>query len=173
MKYLFASALVFLIAVAISGCGYSPREIRTESATETGISGTYSVILYGDRHGNDLESVAILAKEGGPYTFVPFAPEFDYRIVKHVDAKNALSMGKDFVSFHPDFARSELAGIVDEHGNLIGYEIRPLYHPFVYGLSDVLDVSYWKGNDTILVKVKLRQDIERRLVDSGAVHGHW
>jgi len=43
--------------------------LYTASANPAEISGTYTVLLYGARHSNDLETVAILAKQESPYTF--------------------------------------------------------------------------------------------------------
>ena len=173
MKHIFASIIMLLfLAAAISSCGLSlKQEIQTESATGAEISGMYSLILYGGRHGNDLESVAILAREDAPYTIVPYAREFDYKIIKHVPAKEALAKAYKFVSFHPAFSQTQLARIVDSSGRVLGYEIRPLYAPYTYGLSDVLDIYYWKKDDKVFVKMRLKEEIENKIISGGGGKG--
>lgn len=173
MKRLLTLIMVFFVAVANSGCALSlKQEIRTESATETEIAGAYSLVLYGARHGNDLESVAILAKDDAPYTIVPYAPAFDYRIMKHLDAKDALARGKAFVSFHPAFSQAQLARIADSSGRVIGYEIRPIYHAFTFGISDVLDIFYWRSDDKVFVKMRLKEEVENKIMGGAGVHDH-
>ncbi len=165
--------MAFFIAVVSSGCGLSlKQEIRTESAAEKEVSGVYSLILYGGRTGEDMETAAILDREDDSYTIVPYAPDFDYRIIKHLPAKEALADAYRFVSFHPSFSHAQLARIVDSSGAVIGYEVRPLYMTFTYGLSDVLDISYWRRGEKVFVKVKLKEAIERMLMEGGGGRGH-
>lgn len=44
---------------------------------------------------------------------------------------------------------------MDFNDRIIGYEIRPLYKPFVYGMSDMIEVDYWLLKDG-KVKVTIR-----------------
>jgi hypothetical protein len=173
LKRLLPAIMAFFIAVVSSGCALSlKREIRTEDAADNEVSGTYSLILYGGRHGNDLETVAILDREDDSYTIVPYTPDFDYRIIKHLPAKEALVYSYRFVGFHPSFSRAQLARIVNSSGAVIGYEIRPLYMRFTYGLADVLDISYWRKGEEVFVKMKLKQSIEMMIMDGGDGRGH-
>ncbi len=171
LKHIKLSVLIFFIAVMSSGCG-SYQEIRTLDTSEKEVAGTYSLILYGGRHGNDLETVAILNKEDAPYKIVPYAPEFDYRIIKDVPAKEALAKAYKFVSFNPYFFRTQVTRIVDSsNGALLGYEIRPLYQPLAYGYYDVLYINYWKKDGKVFVKMKLNYELERKL--RGGVGTEW
>src|SRR5208283_5461037 len=154
LKHLAPAVLLLFFAVVVTACGISlKQEIRTEDASEKEITGTYSLILYSAMHEGDLETLAILAKEDSPYTIVPYAPEFDYKIIKHMPAKDALAEAFSFTSRHPDFSRAQLARIVDSSGRVIGYEIRPLYRAFRYGSPDVLDIHYWRKGDKVFVKI--------------------
>jgi hypothetical protein len=54
-----------------------------------------------------------------------------------------------------------LIKIIDPEGNIIGFELKPLYVPFIYGTSDVLDVYYWpKKEGKIKVTIKLKPSLE-------------
>jgi hypothetical protein len=161
LKQLLHAVLGLFFAVVVTACGLSlKQDIRTEDASEKEITGTYSLILYGGTYGDDLETVAILAKDS-PYTIVPYAPEFDYKIIKHIPAKDALAEAFSFTSRHPDFSRAQIARIVDSSGRVIGYEIRPLYRAFTYGSPDVLYTYYWREGDKVFVKMWILRKEER------------
>ncbi len=162
MKRVLSTVLVLFLTVMVTSCGpLLKQEIRTEDASEKEIAGTYSLILYGGTYGNELATVAILAKEDSPYTIVPDAPEFDYKIIKHLTAKEALAEAFSVTSRNPDFSRAQLARIVDSSGRIIGYEIRPLYRPFTYGATDVLYINYWRKHDKIYVRMRVLPKEER------------
>lgn len=141
------------------------KTLRTEEATVSEVTGTFNLILYGSRHSNDIETVAILDLEGDRYTFEPYAPEFDYRVEKGISARKALDKAERFVSWHRDFWHSRLSRIIDGKGNTIGYELRPLYYPLTFGVSDVLDVDYRLKDGKVKVTVRLIPSVERMLRD--------
>jgi len=127
--------------------------LRTESATGEEITGVYTLILYGGTSANDIKTIAILAKEGTPYSFEVFQPEFDYKIIKGIPAKEALEKAEKFVSFHHDFWKIQMSKILDNKGSTIGYEIRPLYNPAVYGKFHIPDVYYKIADDKVIVYI--------------------
>ncbi len=129
------------------------RYLKTESAAEQEITGHYTLILYGGSSVNDLKTLAILVKEGTPYTFEIYAPEFDYRTTKGVPATKALELAEKFVSFHHNFWKAQLSRILDNKGSVIGYELRPLYYPTIHSQSDILDVNYRQSNDKVVVYI--------------------
>jgi len=139
--------------------------LRTERAQVTEISGTYTIILYGGRYSADMETIAILDKEGDKYTFEVYAPEFDYKIKHGVPAEEALEEAEKFVRFHHSFWQARLSKIIDPAGKTIGYEIRPLYHPIDFGYSDVLDVYYVIKDSKVIVTISLIPEVQRILFD--------
>ena len=162
MKHLLPAVLALFCSVVVTACGLSLKhEIRTEDASEKEIAGTYSLVLYGGPSVNNLATVAILGKEDSPYTIVPYTPEFDYKVIKHVPAKEALAGAFSFISRHRDFSRAQFARIVDSSGKVIGYEIRPLYMSFTFGAPDLLDIYYWRNGDKVFVKMRLLRRDER------------
>lgn len=158
---LFAVPALFL---CIGSCVPSVY-LNTVPADPRELEGVYTLILYGGRHSADIENVAILDNEGDQYTFMVYAPEFDYKVKKHVPAKEALAEAEAFVRFHHSFWKAQLKRIVDTSGASIGYEVRPLYSPMDFGYPDVLEVDYLiKGNE-VTVRIDLKRELRRRLLD--------
>lgn len=135
------------------------KNLKTEEVKADEVTGTFTLILYGGRHSNDLETIAILDKEGDQYEFEPYAPEFDYKMKKGVSAGDALNEANKFVSFHNAFWRSQLSRVLDEKGNIIGFELRPLYHPFVHGRDDLLEVYYKVKDGKVIAYIKLIPEV--------------
>jgi len=143
-----------LMALTMANYSCSERYLRTESTVPGEITGAYTLILYGGNYGNDIKTFAILAKEGTPYSFEIFKPAFDYKVMKHVPAKEALAKAEKFVSFHPDFWKIQISEILDRQGNAIGYELRPLYYPTAFGYADVIRTYYKMTGDKVVVYIK-------------------
>jgi hypothetical protein len=155
------------------GSFLTQKPLKTEEAKADEVKGIFTLILYGHRYSDDVETIAILDLEVDQYTFEVYKPEYDYTIKKNVPAKDALAEAEKFVSFHYLFNRSQLSKILDNDGKIIGYELRPLYLPYYYGVSDILDVYYWPEKDNIIrVTIKLLPSIERtRFHGSGGIRG--
>jgi hypothetical protein len=155
--------VLVLILSMVSSSFAIAANLKTEEAKKEDVKGVFTLILYGGRDVNDIERLAILDLEGDKYTFEPYAPEFDYRIKKSLSEKEALEMAYKFVSSHNAFYRSQLSRIIDDKGNTIGYELRPLYMPFIYGVSDVLDVYYSLKGEKVRAYIRIIPSVERAL----------
>jgi hypothetical protein len=166
------SALLLIAGFGMNGlnadCLAFEKALRTEEAKPDEIKGTFTLILYGGNYLDDLETIAILDAEGDRYVLEPFVPDFDLRIKKGVPAVEALKEAEAFVNFHPSFWRSQLSRILDKEGKIIGYEVRPLYLPFTFGASDVLDVNYWlKEKGRVKVTIRLIPSIDNYRLPGG------
>ena len=167
-KKYYKALRVFAALCLLNFIGIPPsfaweKPLKTEAASSSEMTGTYRLILYGHRFANNVETIAIFDRDGDGYALEPFAPDFDFKIKKDVPAADALKEAQEFVSFHRDFWRSQLSKIIDGKGNIIGFELRPLYYPFVYGVSDILDVYYWpKENGRVKVTIKLIPSVEEK-----------
>ena len=138
---------------------------RLKDASNSEITGSYTVFLYGANHYNDIATVAILVPTDGQYTFDIYAPDWAYRTVKGVPGKDAVAMAVSFVSWHPSFRRAQTAKILAPGGKVIGYEIRPLYMSTTFGKEDVMYIDYFlKDNNLIEVHVHLDPDIEKKFL---------
>lgn len=137
----------------------SPRMI-TPAEVEPG---TYSVILYRNQAVDYLTTVAFLDREGDAYTIVPQTASFTYTVMKGLSADEALKMAEQFVRTQPSYSNTEIKAIRDPAGNLLGYEVRPIYQPFVYGdAGDVLNISYFLHPDKkVSVWVRLKNYIDQ------------
>lgn len=125
------------------------------------MSGSYTLILYGARHGEDLETVAFLDYEGDDIAFEPFAREDDYTIKKHLGEEEVLTEAVKFISWYPSFLSARLSRIIDEQERMLGYELRPLYmRTSTYGYSDVLNVNYRLQDKKVVIRISLKRDVE-------------
>ncbi len=162
---LFKIASIVAIALScmlISGCA-GGVSLRTYSATPAELTGTYTVFLYGGNYLLDLRTAAFLDKEGDAYAFEMYAPDFDYKVIKHVPAREAIELAARHVSKHPSFRYYRISGILDPAGYVVGYEVRPYYDPFEFGFSDVLLIDYWIKDSKIITSVHLHPDVEKLL----------
>lgn len=162
----FSFAVIFSLLFAGFHTGechaeFFTKPLKTEYAAPAEVSGTFSVILFGGAHHDDLETVAFLDIEGDENALQPFAPDFDYITKENLPAQEALRVAEKFVSFHPSFWKTQLAKITGPDGGIVAFELRPLFIPFVYGTSDVLDIYYWpKKGGKIKVTIRLIPTLE-------------
>jgi hypothetical protein len=168
-RFIVAAIITTMCIVFLSKAAFSEQvalletSLKTTEVKESDIQkGAFSLILYGGRHGDDIETFAILDYEGDSYTFEPYAPEFDYKIKKGLSSSDALKKAKKFVGFHRLFWRFQFSKILDTGGKVIGYEVRPLYLRYEYGTSDVMEIFYWlKDQGKIKVSIRLAPLVER------------
>ena len=79
------SNILFLLAIIIISVNHAfalSEHLRTEEVKEDDVKGVFTLILYGARDINDIETLAILDREGDQYTLEPYAPAFDYKVKK-------------------------------------------------------------------------------------------
>ena len=164
-------ALIAIFVIAINEPFAIERPLKTEEAKVTDVAGSFTLVLYGGRHFNDVETIAFLDVEGDQYTFEPYAPEFDYRVEKGLSAKVAIERAEKFVGWHPAFWRSQLSKVLDSKGKTIGYELRPFYYPLAFGDSDVFDVDYRIRDGKVIVYIRLKPSVERQLFDGDGLKG--
>ncbi|MBI5664865.1 MAG: hypothetical protein HZC49_07240 [Nitrospirae bacterium] len=161
LKSLTKTLILFSLLTAIYSCA-SERYLRTVRPAPEELAGTYTVFLYGARHMDDVENVAILDKEGDPYSIEIYAPEYDYTVKDGMPAKEALEEAQAHVRYHRDFRGSRLSKIIDKTGNTIGFELRPLYHAHRFGQSDVLYVDYMMKDNKVITTIRVKDYIPER-----------
>ncbi len=164
--YVFA-ALIFSLGLLYE-IPAEGKSLTTEEVTSMDTSGTFSLILYGGRFYRDVESLALLDLEGDGYTLDPYVPDFDYRVETGLSAKEALDRAERFLSAQYAFRRTILSKILDGNGKTIGYELRPLYDPLTFGITDVLDVDYVLQKDgKVRVYIRLAPSVESQIYGGG------
>lgn len=165
---------ILLIFGLIFGSVSCTKEIRlnTEGAQESEVSGNYTAIYYGCNFVNDLETIAILEKEGGKYRIAPDAQDFKFRVKRGLSAREALETAKKSVNCNALFRSTNVSRILGPGGETIGYEVRPLYLPYRYGVDDVLEVDYRMKDSKdgkVIVTIKLRPSMELLLKDNKGI----
>lgn len=101
-RILYISAILCILLFSCATGNY----LKTEDAKDADIRGSFALILYGSRHLNDIETVAILDIEGDSYSFEPYAPEFDYKIKKRCSCQRGTGGSREvcklaqFISTH-------------------------------------------------------------------------
>jgi hypothetical protein len=148
--------------MAVSG-----THLKTAPARPQDVTGTYRLLLYGCRYPDDLENVAILEREGGPYPIEIYAAATRYKIKSGLTAIEALREAGKFVTCSVHYQDSRMSGISDPAGALIGYEVRPLYSPIRFGMYDVLNIQYVMRDGKVVVYIKLDPMVEMELRDEG------
>ena len=159
-------AAFLLAALFLVSCTSGIR-LNTKGTGYSKAEGTYRVILFGCNFGNDLETIAFLDKEGDKYVFEPYAPDFNFKIKKGVQAEKALKEAGEFVNCNTSFMHLQTYGIIGPNGEILGYEVRPLYEPLAYGDQDVLLTDYWLKDDKVVIKIRLKPSVERMLQGGG------
>jgi hypothetical protein len=123
---------------------------------------TYTVICYSNLAVDYLTTVAFLDLEGDAYTIEPQDASFTYNVSKGLKTEEALALAENFlrVNSRPSYYKTEVKAIRGPDSNLLGYEVRPLYQPFVYGFNDVLDITYYlRPENKIKVWIRLKDRI--------------
>ncbi|UCD35017.1 MAG: hypothetical protein JSU90_12110 [Nitrospiraceae bacterium] len=157
---------VVLGVVTLSCAGFNA--IQTTAAEEAEVSGSFTVILFGANISNDPRTLGVLDLEGDDYTFIPSARKDDYLTRKGVTAKEALAEARYFTGRYSYFLSHQLKKIIDPEGNVIGYEIRPLFHTRKFGAADILDVNYRLSGKEVMVSVNIKKSIEDRIFTRGS-----
>ena len=156
---IFLALLVFSLCSCAGG-----KQLRTELARNTEITGSYDLILFGTKNAYELRTIAFLDKEGDGYELVPYAPDYEYKVIKNLPGSEALDKALDYVKWPRDYRSSEVREILDDQGSIIGYEVRPLYEPIAYGISNVLVVQYWvQAGGKVKVTINLHPTAEEYL----------
>ena len=150
-------------------CAAFTPTVKTNVMKDSQImTGNYSIVLFGARHGFDLETIAFLDYEGDDVTFEPFSPEYDYKIKKHVGEEQALTEALRFISWYPSYLKARLSRITDMQDRILGYEVRPLYLPTTsFGQYDVLNVHYMLQDKKVVVRIQLKPSVESELDGNG------
>ncbi len=170
MKFL---TVLLPLLIICNGCLYTKGAMLKTSVlnNEADIGGELRLIMYGGNYLEDLETLAFLDIEGDEYEYIPYAPDFFYEIETHIGAEEALHKAKEFIGFHGAYSHYSVKGILNEKGNITGYEIRPYYMPLIYGEPDVLEVYYRsEGNGKVLIYVTLKSSVERIVEGDGFGH---
>ncbi|MDA8165376.1 MAG: hypothetical protein M0017_10155 [Desulfobacteraceae bacterium] len=142
----FLCLAIWLLAIA--GCipGPSLRLART-APPENG--GLYSLILYGGVGHDDFETLAVMDREGDPYRIVSWTGDIGVEEREHLTAAEAFREAKAFLGNQNTFRSVETLAITGPDGQVIGYELRPLFWLAGAG-GEAIDTSYVLGKNDVV-----------------------
>ncbi|ADH84942.1 hypothetical protein [Desulfurivibrio alkaliphilus] len=143
MKLVAATLLLLaLTAVGNQSCA-TATGLSTIQVDQPPAAGTYHLLLHGCNYTNDPHTIAFFWPTEQPYTFKPYSPAFQFRLLEGLPMADALAQAHDFVNCSPHFDTARLRAVTKQPDGIIGYELRPLYvQPSPLLRRDVLQVYY-------------------------------
>lgn len=57
--------------------------------------------------------------------------------------------------------------MIDEGENILGYELKPLYFPWIFGILEPVETVYKKEGNSIIIFIRLNPMVERQLNSGG------
>jgi hypothetical protein len=162
MRSVTTYILIFLsfVALLMTSCS-GGKLLRTEPYDAEIISGFFDVTFYYNQDYDGLKQIVILDVVDDDYEIVLYEPEYFVQTVKHVSGDDAIVNAITFLRDHQNYINYKTIAIVDHMGNTIGYEIRPLYTPEMYGIGDVMDSHYTLEDDgTVRAYISLKEQIK-------------
>jgi hypothetical protein len=156
-----------VVAWMLQGC-ITGAQLTPKSVDPTVVEGTYTVFFYGCRYPDDIENMAILVDETGPYPVQLYAPGFMYKEKKGLPAAQALAEAKAFITCSAyKVWQSQFRRIPDTADRTIGYEVKPLYVPWEVGVSEALLSSYTAKDGKVVIYIRLDPTLETQRNSGG------
>ncbi|HWR57404.1 MAG TPA: hypothetical protein VN328_00830 [Thermodesulfovibrionales bacterium] len=128
-------------------------KLETAGAKTSEVDGNFTLILYRGSLPGGIDCAAFLDDEADRYSFEVYAPDHEFTTIRGLSGREAVERAEDFVSRNSSFMRSLLSRITDDNDHVMGYELRPLYQPFVYGTADILDINYDLRGVKIIIRI--------------------
>ncbi len=165
--------IIPLLLLTLQACA-AGKQLATSSANPAEVQGrTYTLLLYGCHYPVDIKNLALLVDEGSKYPVEIFDIPTSYQVKKGVPGPEALKEADSFVRCSTRrVSGTQLRRISDDAGGTIGYEVRPLYFPLEFGITDVMLVSYSLQHGTVKTYIRLDPDVERAIESVGSDDHH-
>lgn len=154
VKRLITAAL----AVMVLSCA-QPVILKTDPVKSlTDINERFNLIYYVGTEREDVRRAVVLDVRGDEYEFIPAVEDFEYEILQDIPIWEAIYEAKVFFGYHWFITTTVYKRILDPEGRVVGYELRPLYHPDMFKKKDVIAIKYTmvEGN-RVSVDIKLER----------------
>ncbi len=158
--------VAIILTTGIASCSPA-RNLIIRPVEPQYVPGNYKLLLYGCRHPDDIENMVILDKEGDNITFDVHAPAFEYTVKGNASGEEALREAERFLKCSFYYEQSQLSMLMDSSGQIIGYELRPLYSAVRFGTRDVFYVQYREKAERVVVYIRLDPEVERFIQSPG------
>lgn len=171
MSVLFR-AIVAAAVLALAGAGSTAcapgKRLPVSPITQTEISGTVTLYLYGCRYPADVKNAAFLIREEAGYTFDIFDLATSYTTKRGVPAAQALREAQAFLQCtNRRVTSTALRRVSDDTGGILGYEMRPLYFPLEFGVPDILLISYVLRDRVVSAYIEYQPGVENTIENVG------
>ncbi|MGB9821909.1 hypothetical protein [Thermodesulfovibrio sp.] len=140
-------------------------EVLLNQCNESDIKGSFNLIIYSNSFINDPETFIILDR-GDQIKIIPYAPNFKYRVIENLNEKEALKITNEILKDN-SFVSFIKCSEISFKGKNVGYELKPIYFPWVFGLLEPVETVYKKEGDSILIFIRLNPNVERQLYFGG------
>lgn len=158
-------SLIYFLIFFIPLSGYS--QIFLNDIEETAIKGNFNLIIYGNAFINDPETFVILDRIEEKTLILPYSSSYKYRIYENINEKEVMQIIKDI--FHnPSISFIKYREIKNADSSL-GFEIKPVYYPWIFGISEPLETTYKKDLDKVYIFIRLNPRVEKQLYNGGNI----
>jgi hypothetical protein len=155
-----------VLILTLQACVAGMQQLVPRSADPASLKGTYTLMLYGCRYPDDLENMAILVDESGPYRFDIYSLDSMYKVKKGLSGPQALSEANTFVTCSMNTVwQSVLRTIPDGTGKTVGYELKPIYREITP--HEALLSSYTLKDGKVTAYIQLDPSLEYRSSGDG------
>lgn len=140
-------------------------EVLVKQCSDSDIKGKFNLIIYSNSFINDPETFIILDRVDDNIKIAPYAPDFKYRAIENLDEKEALKIANEILK-SSSVSTIKCSAIYD-NGNIIGYELKPIYFLWIFGVLEPVETVYKKEGNSILIFIRLNPRVERQLNSGG------
>ncbi len=142
-------------------------EIVEEECNSSEISGIFDLIVHSNSFINDPETFLVLDRVDDNLKFVPYVPEFKFRVFQNLNAKEGLKIANEILLNSAYVSTVKCTVLKDKSRSVLGYELKPIYFPWTFGVLEPVETRYKLNNDTIHIFIRLDPRVERQLNSGG------
>ena len=170
IKTIFISAISIAVVLTLEAC--ASMQLTPRSADPSEIKGTYTLILYGCTFPADIENMAILVDDKSEYPVNIYDLDGMYKTTKGLTGSQALSEANKFINCSKYTVwQTVLRRIADNNGKTIGYELKPLYRSWEFGVPEVLLSSYSLKKGKVSAYIRLDESVWQLIHGAGGGTG--
>ncbi|MCS7215099.1 MAG: hypothetical protein RMI30_03870 [Thermodesulfovibrio sp.] len=141
-------------------------ELNINKCNEGDIKGTFNLIIYSNSFINDPETFIVLDRVDDKNKIVPYASDFKYRLIEKVNEKEVIKITNDVLG-NSSFINSIKCSVIYDKEIIVGYELKPLYFPWIFGIIEPVETIYKKEGDLVYIFIRLNPRVERQLNSGG------
>jgi hypothetical protein len=154
---------LLILSLILGGCFGGPLVTKIMKDPPIGDERIYTLIYFVGVDRNDIKRAVILDLEGDKYNFSPRLRDFEYEILQNVTINEAIYESELFYRYEEVITGYLFVELFTTSGDMIGYELRPLYIKQIYGQEDILDVSYLHSGSKVKVTLGLQEGLITRI----------